>query len=192
MKNIAIFASGEGTNAQNIINYFKNDAQVKVALVVCNKPQANVLKRAKEATIPTFLINRNNFIESDEAVNVLKNAKIDLIVLAGFLWLIPTNLIKAYPNKIINIHPALLPKFGGKGMYGMHVHKTVIASKEEESGISIHYVNENYDEGKLIAQYKCKLTASDSAATLALKIHELEQQFFPVIIEKVLKSNAEG
>ncbi|MEO6904023.1 MAG: phosphoribosylglycinamide formyltransferase [Bacteroidia bacterium] len=192
MKNIAIFASGEGTNAQNIINYFKNDAQVKVALVVCNKPQANVLKRAQEAAIPTFLINRNNFIDSDEAVNVLKNAKIDLIVLAGFLWLIPTNLIKVYPNEIINIHPALLPKYGGKGMYGMNVHKAVIANQENESGISIHYVNENYDEGKIIDQYKCKVTAADSVATLALKIHELEQQFFPIIIEKILKSKSEG
>lgn len=192
MKNIAIFASGEGTNAQNIINYFKNDAEIKVALVVCNKPKANALKRAKESAIPTLLINRNNFIESDEAVDVLKNAKIDLIVLAGFLWLVPSNLIKAFPNKIINIHPALLPKFGGKGMYGMKVHEAVIASQEKESGISIHYVNENYDEGELIAQYKCKLTNTDSADTLALKIHELEQQFFPVIIKQLLKSNTEG
>jgi phosphoribosylglycinamide formyltransferase 1 len=188
MKNIAIFASGEGTNAQNIIDYFKMNKNVNVKLVVCNKPNANVLNRAVDASIQTLLINRNTFYDSKNTIHMLENKHIDLIVLAGFLWLIPANLIEAFPNKIINIHPALLPKFGGKGMYGAHVHKAVVEAKEKESGITIHFVNEKYDEGGIIAQYKCAVTENDTAETVAVKIHDLEQAHFPQVIEQVISA----
>lgn len=186
IKNIAIFASGEGTNAQTIIDYFKSSQQVKVALVVSNKSTANVLNRAKNNNIPTLVIDRNSFYESNNVVEQLKNASIDLIVLAGFLWMIPENLIKAFPNKIVNIHPALLPKFGGKGMFGMNVHNAVIEAKEKESGISIHFVNEHYDEGKIISQHKCVVEENDTPNTLAKKIHQLEYKYFPKAIEILL------
>lgn len=185
MKNIAIFASGEGTNAQNIIDYFKASKQLKVALVVSNKATANVLNRARNAGIPTLLINRTDFYESGATIRMLKAAQIDFIILAGFLWMIPPDLIRAYPNKMINIHPALLPKYGGKGMYGMHVHKAVVEAGETESGISIHYVNEHYDEGEIIEQHRCTINRDDTPETLAAKIHQLEYDFFPKAIEKV-------
>ena len=187
MKNIAIFASGEGTNAQNIIDYFKPSTNIKVALVVSNVSSANVLKRAKQQGVATLILDRNSFYESDRIIDRLKSDNIDLIVLAGFLWIIPENLIIAFPKKIINIHPALLPKFGGKGMYGMHVHNAVIDAKEKESGISIHYVNEHYDEGKIISQHTCILSEMDTAEELAKKIHQLENKFFPKTIEKILQ-----
>lgn len=186
IKNIAIFASGEGTNAQSIIDYFKKSDKVKVALIVSNKKDANVLNRAKKENTPTLIIDKYSFFESDETINKLKSLNIDLIVLAGFLWMIPPTLIKVFPEKIINIHPALLPKFGGKGMYGMNVHKAVIDAKEKESGISIHYVNENYDEGKIIVQHKCKVDENETPETLANKIHELEHNFYPKVIEYIL------
>lgn len=186
MKNVAIFASGEGTNAQNIIDHFKSSRTIKIALVVSNKPTANVLNRAKEANIPTLVMSRTDFFESDAIIQVLQTAHIDFIVLAGFLWMIPENLVRAFPKKIINIHPALLPKYGGKGMYGMHVHKAVVDNKEKESGISIHFVNEHYDEGEIISQHHCLVTAADTPETVAEKIHALEQEFFPKVIEKVL------
>ncbi len=186
IKNIAIFASGEGTNAQTIIDFFKSSKSIKIALVVSNKSMANVLNRAKNNQIPTLVIDKHSFCETNEVIAVLKNANIDLIVLAGFLWMIPENLINAFPNKIVNIHPALLPKFGGKGMYGMNVHKAVIDAKEKESGISIHFVNEHYDEGKIIAQYKCEVKENDTAEDLAKKIHQLEYTFFPKTIEGLL------
>jgi len=185
-KNIAIFASGEGTNAQNIIDYFKTSDTINIALIVSNKSAANVLNRAKQANIPTLLINRTDFYENDSTINHLKSLNIDFIVLAGFLWMIPERLIKAYPNRIINIHPALLPKFGGKGMYGMKVHQAVVEAKEKESGISIHYVNEHYDEGKIISQHRCTISENETAETLASKIHNLEYEFFPKVIEQVL------
>lgn len=185
-KNIAIFASGEGTNAQNIIDHFKSFDNIHIAIVISNKPQANVLNRAKAMGVPTLIIDKNVFYESDAVVQQLKNLNINLIVLAGFLWMIPESLVKAFPNKIINIHPALLPKYGGKGMYGMNVHKAVIEAKEKESGISIHFVNEKYDEGEIIEQHKCSLTENDTAETLAKKIHQLEFDFFPKAIEKIL------
>lgn len=185
MKNIAIFASGEGTNTQNIIDYFKTSDTVNVSLVVSNKATANVLNRAKRAGIPTLVISRSDFYESDHTIRALKAAHIDFIVLAGFLWMIPQNLIQAYPHKMINIHPALLPKFGGKGMYGMHVHNAVIEAGETESGISIHYVNEHYDEGKIISQHRCNITKEDTPETVAAKIHQLEYEFFPKAIEKL-------
>ena len=189
MKNIAIFASGEGTNTQNIIDHFESPGSgIKVVLVVSNNPQANVLNRAKEAGIPSLIIDRDTFYSGTRLVEQLLAANIDLIVLAGFLWKIPENLIKNFPDKIINIHPALLPKFGGKGMYGINVHKAVVAAKEKQSGISIHFVNENYDEGQLIAQYTCSVDPSDTPETLAHKIHQLENEFFPKVIFNLLMS----
>lgn len=185
-KNIAIFASGEGTNAQRIIDHFKGSEKARVVLVVSNKETANVLNRAKSAGIPTYLLNKEDFIQKDTVVEYLKEKQVDLIVLAGFLWMVPSNLIKAFPNKIINIHPALLPKFGGKGMYGMNVHKAVIAAKEKQSGISIHFVNEHYDEGEIISQHTCEVAENDSAEKLAEKIHQLEYEFFPLAIESIL------
>lgn len=188
MKNIAIFASGEGTNAQNIIDYFSKSEKIKIALVVCNKSKANVLNRAKDAGIPTLLIDHKAFYDSDQTIEKLKLAKIDFIVLAGFLWLIPGSLVKAFPNKIINIHPALLPKYGGKGMYGMNVHKAVIEANEKESGITVHFVNEKYDDGKIIAQHICKIGENETPEMLAQKIHQLEYEFFPKAIEGVVSN----
>jgi phosphoribosylglycinamide formyltransferase-1 len=185
-KNIAIFASGDGSNAQNIIDYFKSSTNIKVALVISNKSTANVLNRAKSAGISSLLIDRNFFYETEKTIDCLKSAHIDLIVLAGFLWIIPESLVKAFPNKIVNIHPSLLPKFGGKGMYGMNVHKAVIEAKEKESGITIHFVNEEYDKGKIISQHKCFVSENDSADSLAEKIHELEYENFPKMIADVL------
>jgi phosphoribosylglycinamide formyltransferase 1 len=186
MKNIAIFASGEGTNAQNIMDHFKSSTTIKVVLVVSNKPFANVLNRAKREGVDTLIIDRKGFYESDQVIDCLISVNIDLIVLAGFLWMIPESLIKAFPNKIVNIHPALLPKFGGKGMFGMHVHKAVVEAKEEVSGISIHYVNEQYDEGEIISQHSCALDVLDTPEIVAQKIHQLEKEFFPKAIEKIL------
>ncbi len=188
MKNIAIFASGEGTNAQNIINHFKTSSEVKVCLVLSNNKNANVLKRASNSGVETLLINKDSFYNSEEVIKVLKEHKINLIVLAGFLWLIPKKLIAEFPNKIINIHPSLLPKFGGKGMYGAYVHEAVIKTKEQDSGITIHMVNEEYDKGKIILQEKCSVTKQDTAESLAEKIHQLEMKYFPATIEKILKS----
>lgn len=186
MKNIAIFASGEGTNAQNIIDYFKNSAIASVQLIVSNNPKANVLNRAENSGINTYTIERQSFYESSSLIDYLKNSKIDLIVLAGFLWKVPENLVQAFPHKIINIHPALLPKFGGKGMYGIHVHKAVVEAKEKESGISIHFVDANYDEGRLIAQHRCAIEPTDSPERVAEKIHQLEAEFFPGVIHRLL------
>jgi phosphoribosylglycinamide formyltransferase 1 len=186
MKNIAIFASGEGTNAQNIIDYFRDSNAVKASLIVCNKPQANVLNRAKAENIPQLIITREDFYNSNRVIDSLKNAHTDWIILAGFLWLIPESLIDAFPNKIINIHPALLPKFGGKGMYGGKVHEAVIASQEKESGITIHYVNKEYDKGAIILQAKCAIEPADTAESLATKIHALEKEYLPKTIEKLL------
>jgi phosphoribosylglycinamide formyltransferase 1 len=190
-KNIAIFASGEGTNAQRIIDYFKSSDKITVALVVSNKSTAPVLKRAENAKIPTLILSKETFYQSDQIVEELRSAKIDLIVLAGFLWMIPENLVKAFTNKIVNIHPALLPKFGGKGMFGMNVHKAVVSAKEKQSGISIHYVNEHYDEGKIISQHSCEINENDTPETVAEKIRKLEHEFFPRIIEKILLNEQE-
>jgi phosphoribosylglycinamide formyltransferase-1 len=186
MKNIAIFASGEGTNAQNIIDYFNDSSIIKVKVVVSNNPNANVLNRAKKEGVPTMLINREDFYKSNKVIEQLQEIKTDWIILAGFLWLIPENLIIAFHRKIINIHPAILPKFGGKGMYGMKVHDAVIEAKEKESGITIHFVNNEYDKGEIIAQHRCTVDSSDTPQTLAAKIHELEQLFFPKAIEQVI------
>ncbi|MCE2676275.1 MAG: phosphoribosylglycinamide formyltransferase [Sediminibacterium sp.] len=178
---IAIFASGAGSNARKIIEYFEN----KVSLIVCNVPGAGVLDIAEEKGIPSLMINKSDFA-ANGYVESLKNAGIDFIVLAGFLWKVPEVLVRAYPKAIINIHPALLPKYGGKGMYGARVHEAVIAAGEKESGITIHWVNENYDEGAIIFQAKCSIDASDTATSLANKIHALEHAHFATTIEKLL------
>lgn len=183
---IAIFASGAGSNAQKIIGHFRNHTSIKIALIVCNKPGAGVLSIAEKENIPTLLIEKEKFFRGDSYVPELKERNIDFIVLAGFLWKIPSALTKAYAGKIVNIHPALLPKYGGKGMYGNFVHEAVIASGDKESGITIHYVDEIYDHGKIIFQDKCIVLPTDTAETLAQKIHELEHKNFPLVIEKLL------
>ena len=188
VKRIALFASGSGTNAQNIIEYFSNYEYVEVDSLWSNKQDAFALKRAENMKVDTFIINREKFYQTDEVVHVLNNRKVDLIVLAGFLWLIPINLIKHFT--IINIHPALLPKYGGKGIYGMKVHNAVVENGESESGISIHFVNEKYDEGELIFQTKCMVLPSDSPEDVAKKVHQLEYEHFPLVIEKLLLKNA--
>ena len=187
MKNIAIFASGSGSNAENIINYFKNNDQVNISIILTNKKDAFVIERAKKHNIEHRVFNRTDFYETDLILDLLKNKKIDLIVLAGFLWLVPKNLISEYNNKIINIHPALLPNYGGKGMYGMNVHKAVKENNETESGITVHFVDELYDNGEYILQEKCSITNNDTPEDIANKIHELEYKYFPIAIEKVLK-----
>lgn len=184
--NIAIFASGKGSNAQKIINHFKNDnAKARVALIVTNHPNAGVLKIAERENINWLIIERKKFYE-DGYIDELKNYSINFIVLAGFMWLIPSTLINAFPNKIVNIHPALLPKFGGKKMYGNFVHEAVIHAKEKESGITIHYVDEIYDNGKIIFQAKCNVDENETAETLANKIHSLEHEHYPRIVESLL------
>jgi formyltetrahydrofolate-dependent phosphoribosylglycinamide formyltransferase len=183
---IAIFASGAGSNARKIIEYFENKGlRIKVSLIVCNVPGAGVLEIAEEKGIPSLMINKTEF-SANGYVESLKNAGIDFIVLAGFLWKVPKVLVRAYPKAIINIHPALLPKYGGKGMYGARVHEAVIAAGDKESGITIHWVNENYDEGAIIFQAKCSIDASDTPTSLANKIHSLEHVHFATTIEKLL------
>jgi len=186
MKKIALFASGSGTNAQRITEYFQNSPVIKVDCILCNNKNALVLERAKNLNIFTFLFSREDFYNTTKVIDFLIERKIDMVVLAGFLWLIPQNLIEIFRNRMINIHPALLPKYGGKGMYGMHVHESVIANKESESGITIHYVNENYDEGNIIHQAKCKIDENETPESLAQKIHVLEYDNFPLQIEKLL------
>lgn len=186
MKHIVIFASGSGTNAENIIKFFHNRENASVIQVLTNNPHAKVLERCKNLNISALSFNRVAFSKSNDVLNILKSAKPDLIVLAGFLWKMPEFIINEFPNKIINIHPALLPKYGGKGMYGMHVHEAVVNNKEKETGITIHYVNENYDEGATIFQAKCKVDPSDNAEDVAAKIHLLEMEHFPKVINKLL------
>ena len=187
MKKIAIFASGSGSNAENIINYFQNDAENVVKIVFCNKPNAYVLERAKRLNVPTFVFGREDFYHSDMVLNELKRLDIDMIVLAGFLWKVPDAIIEAYRERVVNIHPALLPSYGGKGMYGMKVHESVIAAGEKESGITIHYVNDHYDEVATIFQARCEITPEDTPDTLAEKVHALEYEHFPRVIKEVLE-----
>lgn len=183
---MAIFASGSGTNAERIISYFQKHEFFKVTIVLSNKSDAYVLERAGRLEVETHVFSRESFYNSSEIPDLLAELNIDLVVLAGFLWLIPSNLIRSFPDRIINIHPALLPKYGGKGMYGKHVHEAVIGNGEKESGISIHFVNEVYDEGKIIFQGKCEVKSGDSPETLAQRIHELEYEHFPKVIEDLL------
>jgi phosphoribosylglycinamide formyltransferase 1 len=187
MKNIVLFASGNGSNVQNIADYFSSDKEVAIKLIVCNNKDAYVLERAKQLGIESLLIDRNTFYNSNEVIAKLENIKPELIVLAGFLWLLPENIINAYSHKIINIHPALLPKYGGKGMYGMNVHRAVWENKEKKSGISIHYVNKEYDKGNLIFQETCEITPADTPETIAEKVHQLEYLHFPQVIAQLLK-----
>ena len=191
MKKIAIFASGSGSNAENIIQYFAQKPQFCVKSVFCNVPDAYVLERAKKYRIPSFVFNREEFRNPDKEFRQLQEQEIDFIVLAGFLWLMPSFITAAWPNKIVNIHPALLPAYGGKGMYGHHVHEAVIAAGEKESGITIHYVNDHYDQGAIIFQAKCPVLPTDTPDDLAARVHELEYRYFPQIIaETILKQEA--
>lgn len=187
MINIAVFASGSGTNTQKLIHYFQQHTGIKIVLVVSNKPGAGVLEIAEKEPIPSLIIEKDQFYKGDAYTGELKNRKIDFIVLAGFLWKVPSTLIQAYTNKIINIHPALLPKFGGTGMYGKHVHEAVIAAGEKESGITIHYVDELYDHGNIIFQVSCPVTENETPASLAEKIQLLEHNNYPSVIEKTVE-----
>jgi phosphoribosylglycinamide formyltransferase-1 len=189
MHNIAIFASGTGTNARQIIHHFKNHPSIRIALIVCNKPGAGVLDIAKREDIETLLLEKEKFFRGDAYVEELKGHGIDFIVLAGFLWKIPDALVRAYREKIINIHPALLPKYGGKGMYGLFVHEAAINAGDDKSGITIHYVDELYDHGSIIFQASCSIDPEDTPQTLADKVHSLEHRHYPIIIEKLLSEH---
>lgn len=186
MKKIAVLASGGGTNAQKIFEHFEGHNDVEVSLLLSNRSNAFALERAKKFNIPTVVFNRDDFYQSEKILNLLIENKINLIVLAGFLWLIPNNLINAFPNKIVNIHPALLPKYGGKGMYGENVHKAVKLAGESESGITIHLVNKNYDEGDILKQYRCQLQPNDDEQDIAAKVLKLEHKFYPEVIENLV------
>lgn len=188
MINIAIFASGSGSNAENICRYFQNNELIKIASIISNKKDAYVLKRAERFDIPFAFFSKTCFETTSHVIDYLKEKKIDFIVLAGFLLKVPDNILQAYPDMIINIHPALLPKFGGKGMYGDNVHRAVKEAGETESGITIHYVNENYDEGAVIFQAKCEVAQNDTYDSIAHKVHDLEYKYFPEVIEAVVKS----
>jgi len=186
-KHIVIFASGAGSNAQQVIHYFRNLKEVKVAMIVCNKAGAGVLSIAEKESIPVLLIEKEKFFRGDGYVPELQHAKTDLIVLAGFLWKIPQSLIDAFPRRIINIHPALLPKYGGKGMYGQYVHESVLNAGEVESGITVHYVDEHYDNGDIIFQTACPVLDDDTPEKLAQRIHQLEHLHYPGVNEALLK-----
>ncbi len=187
MVNVAIFVSGSGTNCENIINHFKGSKVVNIALVLSNRDDAYALVRAKKLNVPTLVIPRDAFKMHNDLMSVMQHYRIDFIVLAGFLLMVPEFLIKAYPQKIVNIHPALLPKYGGKGMYGHYIHEAVKAAGESETGITIHYVSEKCDDGEMIFQAKTSLSVSDTPDDIAAKIHLLEQKYYPEIIEKVIK-----
>jgi phosphoribosylglycinamide formyltransferase-1 len=186
-KRIAIFASGSGSNAQKLMEYFKESTEAEIALVLSNNPDAFVIQRADNFEIPSHIFDRNEFYHTDRVLDLLNDLDIDLIVLAGFLWLIPENLIKKYSGRIINIHPAILPKFGGKGMYGDHVHHAVMQAKETEGGITIHYVNEKYDEGEYIYQAKYKIEPNDNLEMIKFKGQQLEHLHYPRIVESIIK-----
>lgn len=186
MKKIAVFASGAGSNAQKIIDHFRSSEDVAVSLIVCNKPEAGVLKIAARENIPSLIIEKEKFFRGNAYTDELKEAGTDLIVLAGFLWKVPAALTREFPHKIVNIHPALLPKYGGKGMYGQHVHQAVIGNKEKESGITIHYVDELYDHGDIIFQATCPVVENDTAESLAQRIHQLEHEHYPRVVGELL------
>ena len=183
---IAIFGSGNGTNAQRITEYFAENPEVEVNTIITNKKDAYIVQRAKNLGVDCVYFSRHDFFETDNVLNYLKERNIDYVILAGFLWLVPQNLLSAFPKRIINIHPALLPKYGGKGMYGEHVHEAVIANHETQSGITIHFVDEHYDRGTTIFQATCDIAPDDTPDTLAQKIHKLEHEHFPKVIEKVV------
>jgi len=191
MKRIIIFASGSGTNAENIIKYFQKLKTAEVTHVFSNNQRAKVLRRAHDLKVKALHFDRASFYDTNEVLHILKDAEPDLIVLAGFLWIFPKKIIDVFPDQVINIHPALLPKYGGKGMYGNHVHEAVVRNQEKESGITIHYVNEHYDEGAIIFQAKTAIKEEDTPEDVANAIHQLEYKHFPVVIEKVLGLNEE-
>jgi len=188
-KKIAIFASGNGSNAENLIHYFKNSDFAEVALILTNNKKAGVIDRAARLNVPVFEFSKEDLHSGKAVIEKLATFTIDWIILAGFLLRFPETLLKKYPNKVVNIHPALLPKYGGKGMYGMHVHNAVVENNEKETGITIHFVNEKYDEGEIIFQAKTKVLDSDTPVSVAEKIHELEQLYFPKVIEKLISEN---
>lgn len=190
MKKIAILASGAGTNAENIAQYFSQNDRIKVALIVSNNPKAGVLERAVRLGVPSEVVLKADWASGESVVALLRRYEIDFIVLAGFLCMVPDALLRAFPDRIVNIHPALLPKFGGKGMYGMRVHEAVVAAGVAESGITIHYINEHYDEGAIIFQTSCKLLPTDTAEDVATKVHTLEYTHYPRIIEQLLTQEA--
>ena len=191
MKRIALFASGSGSNAEKIATYFADNASVEISLILSNNPKAGVIDRARRGFdrrlhIPVLLFDRSTFYDTDKITQFLINQKIDLLVLAGFMWLMPAELVRAFPDGIVNIHPALLPKFGGKGMYGHFVHEAVVAAQETESGITIHYVNEHYDEGQIIFQAHCPVSPTDTADDVASKVQALEHTYYPRVIAEIL------
>lgn len=185
---LAIFASGSGTNAEEIMKFFKDHPAISVALLVSNTPDAYALERAKKFNVPSNVFNRKQFRETEEVVNWLKKNRVTHIILAGFLWLIPENLLKAYSGNIVNIHPALLPKYGGKGMYGMNVHEAVKASGDRQTGVTIHLVNDQYDDGEILAQKSVAVEPEDTAYDIAVKVHKLEYNFYPTVIEAWIKA----
>lgn len=186
MKRIAVFASGSGSNAENIVKFFRNNDLARVTIILSNKKDAYVLERAQQLGVPSISFNREDFYNSNKIVRTLEEQGIDMVVLAGFLWLVPQSLIDKYDGRIVNIHPALLPKYGGKGMFGMNVHNAVVAEKETETGITIHYVNGRYDEGNVIFQAKVPVNPSDTPEMVADKVHHLEYEHFPKIVEKLI------
>jgi phosphoribosylglycinamide formyltransferase-1 len=190
-KKIVVFASGSGTNAENIIKFFQKQPNAIVVAVFSNKRSAKVLKRAHDLNVKALHFDRDALYNSYDVLHILEDINPDLIVLAGFMWIFPEDILKRFPNKIVNIHPALLPKYGGKGMYGMHVHEAIIQNKEKESGISIHYVNENYDEGEIIFQAKTDISEEDTPESLAEKIHKLEYKHFPEILQQLLQKKSQ-
>ena len=192
MKNLVIFASGSGSNAENIIRYFASKPDFCVKKIYCNVPGAYVLERARQLQVPACVFTREEFRNPDKLLRRLQDEGTDFIVLAGFLWLVPPCITAAYPNRIVNIHPALLPAYGGKGMYGHHVHEAVLAAGEQESGITIHYVNDRYDSGDIIFQATCPVLPDDTPDTLAARVHELEYRHFPRVIEEAVLKSANG
>lgn len=184
MNNIAIFASGAGSNAENLIHYFSGNSNIQVRLILTNRKEAGVIQRAQRLGVEVIVFDRDTFYNSREILNKLQAAQIDYLVLAGFLWLVPSYLLEAYPQRIVNIHPALLPLYGGKGMYGDRVHEAVVAAHESESGITIHHVNEHYDSGCIIAQYRVAVTPTDTPHEVAQKVHALEYQYYPQVVEQ--------
>lgn len=190
MKRLILFASGTGTNAENIINYFNTGEQARVTHVFSNNSSAPVLRKAFENNVKALHFDRESFYKTNDVLHILKDANPDLIILAGFLWKFPENIVNMFPNKIINIHPSLLPKYGGKGMYGSHVHKAVVENEEKETGITIHYIDEEYDQGSIIFQARIPVEAEDTYKEVAKKVQQLEHKHFPRIIEKELLSHS--
>ncbi len=187
MKSIAILASGSGTNAEKIMRHLEHNPEICVSLIICNKPGAKVLERAAKFKVPSVVVDRQSFYDEEYMLKTLNEYGIDFVVLAGFLWLVPPSLVRAYERRMVNIHPALLPKYGGKGMYGMNVHRAVFEAKEPHSGITIHYVNEHYDEGDIVFQATCAIDENDTPDDIAKKVRQLEHRYFPRVVEQLVK-----